>query len=346
VPIRAKLGFGLACLVGLQPASFCSRGPDNLDDNSGTIVETSVCKLAASPDAFDGKLIRIHAYMSRGFEDSTLHHPECAEEALVNSRTSTSPRPNIWASFATEAGYYKVKGYRPLVEDAQLKKFQQLLREGSQPYRLTGVVLIGTFYAGKPRVFNGHTTSMRGYGHMGCCSLFVISQVESIDPRYENELSYSATDWYVGLPQGCFSEQMLGVPNNTTLLAWQKAANEGQDVWHYDAKQTAEDELKELKSGSLGKISGGATEMLDPGKSGWTAQADLRPTETLLEVEATAFRKRYEWIEADHITRYAIVVSRPYWLLKVAGSAENVIWVPAGASVLKCGTPTQQKKKH
>jgi hypothetical protein len=333
-------------LTTLRLVCADSQNAEVVQNNPVAATDTSVCELAASPAKFDGKLLRIHTYMSRGFEDSTLHDPECAEEALVNWQSSGTPKVLIWSDFANEVGNYKVKRFAPLVNDEQLKEFHRFLREQGSTRQLTGATLIGTFYAEKSITVNGHT-SKQGYGHMGCCSLFVISRVESVDKEYGDDLSYSATDWYIGLSRGCVSEQMLRVPTNETLLAWQQAANQGQAEWHHDARQTAEEELKELKFGTLGKVSGGVTEVLAPGKSGWVADAESPPTETLLETEARPFRKRYEWIEGDRITKYVIVVTRPYWLLKAAGTSEKVIWVPAGASMLKCGViPAQKKKKH
>ena len=336
----------LTLAVGIRSASAAALSADTKQSDPTPAADATVCEIAASPEAFDGKLLRIHAYISRGFEDSTLHDPSCPEEALVNWRGSSTPVPKIWSDFANEVGYWKVKGYAPLVKDDQLRLFRRLLDERSRTHQMTGATMTGTFYSGKPLKVNGRATTLRGYGHMGCCSLFVISTVESVDTDYANDLNYSAGDWNVGLPLGCTSEQMLGLPTNEMLLAWQQAANQGQDEWRYDAKQTAEDQLRKLKSGSFGSTSGGTTRLLVPGKSDLSAPADSRPAETLLETASTTFLKRFEWIEGDQTAHFVIVVTRPYWLLKTAGTPERVIWAPAAASVLNCQTPRTRNKKR
>jgi hypothetical protein len=271
------------------------------------------------------------------------------QKRLSGARASSTAVPTTWSDFADEVGdwrVWKVKGYAPSVKDDQLRLFRGLLGERSRTHQMTGATMTGTFYSGKPLKINGRATTLRGYGHMGCCSLFVISSVESVDTDYANDLNYSAGDWNVGLPLGCNSEQMLGLPTNKMLLAWQEAANQGQDEWRYDAKQTAEDQLGKLESGSFGSASGGTTRLLVPGESDLSAPADSRPTETLLETASTTSLKRFEWIEGDQTMHFVIVVTRPYWLLKVARTPERVIWAPAAASVLNCQALRTRNKKR
>jgi hypothetical protein len=162
------------------------------------------------------------------------------QKRLSGARASSTAVPTTWSDFADEVGdwrVWKVKGYAPSVKDDQLRLFRGLLGERSRTHQMTGATMTGTFYSGKPLKINGRATTLRGYGHMGCCSLFVISSVESVDTDYANDLNYSAGDWNVGLPLGCNSEQMLGLPTNKMLLAWQEAANQGQDEWRYDANR-------------------------------------------------------------------------------------------------------------
>ena len=230
------------------------------------VIKTDVCALAASPDKYDGKLVRVEAYISQGFEDSTLHDPQCPEEALINSRHANAPQPHIWAEFADQVGYWHVTRFAPLVRDEQLKTLRAALKERAHKYQMTLADMIGTFYAGSPVKINGYVTSMRGFGHLGCCSLFVISQVESVHPNDQN-LDYSWADWNIGLPEGCYSERMLGLPLNETIRQWQETANAGADEWRFDPREVAEGQLKELKSGQLGQQAGGETRLLVPKKS-------------------------------------------------------------------------------
>ena len=307
------------------------------------IIKTDVCELAASPDKYDGKIVRVEAYISQEFEDSTLHDPQCPEEALINSHHTNATEPHIWAEFAGHVGYWHVTGFAPLVGDEQLEKLHGALEERAHKHQMTSADMIGTFYAGKPVKINGHVTSMRGFGHMGCCSLFVISQVESVHANDEN-LDYSWADWNIGLPEGCYSERMLGLPLNKTIRQWQETANTGADEWRFDPREVAEAQLKELKSGQFGQQAGGETRLLVPKKSELKPPSDL-PTATLLESSSTPYLRRFEYVESDRTTRFVIIVARPYWLWTLAGP-KGVIWVPVGSSVANCVSQSTRGKKH
>jgi hypothetical protein len=199
---------------------------------------------------------------------------------------------------------------------------------------MTWAEMVGTFYAGKEN--KGRLGTGRGFGHMACCSLFVISQVVSLRADYQDGLNYSWADWNVGIPKGCYSEQMLGLPTNEMLRQWQKAANEGGNEWHFDPKQVAEAQLNELQSGEYGSKSGGKTALLVPKKSDLEPPDDDRPTGALLEASSTPYLKRYEFIDKDRTKRFVIITARPYWLARLAGSTERVIWAPVGASIVEC----------
>lgn len=333
------LTFGILCI-------WCSaRGPHAKAQSSSTpenVIRTDVCEIAASPDRFNGKIVRIDAYFSREFEDSTLHDPSCPEEALVNERDTHVAEPQIWAEFADDVAYERVRGFSPLVDDVQVHGLRALLTQRGHIHQMTRATMIGTFYSGKPEIINGRVTGMRGFGHMGCCSLFVISRVESFTVEYASQLDYTWEDWDIDLPEGCFSDQMVGVPTNATLRSWQEDTNQGRDEWHRDPVQAAKDELTKIESGEFGPA-GGKTELLRPKASDLNPPDEASATAILIEKSATSYLKTYEFIEPDRSTRIVIVVARPYWLATVAGSAENVIWAPVGASVINCATSGHAK---
>ena len=79
------------------------------------MIKTNVCEITSSPERFDRELISLTAYISRGFEDSTLHDPACPEEALVNARLTLATEPHIWAEFGISVDYFHVTGFAPLV---------------------------------------------------------------------------------------------------------------------------------------------------------------------------------------------------------------------------------------
>jgi hypothetical protein len=325
--------------------SILAARPVPQSASAQAVVDTSVCAIAATPGNFDGKLVRVSAYISSGREDSGLHDYGCAEEALVNMmRPSTSAKPDIWVEFQDEGEEYGVKGFAPLVNDDVYRQFRKVLLARSRLDQMTRATMIGTFYSSRPQGFTHDVEPMRGYGHMGCCGLFVLSRVESVETNYANDLDYM---WGISidLPDGCYSEQELSVPTNAEIRRWQREAVGGLGAWRHDPRQTAEEQLKRIIS-SGPETRGGTTSLLNPKKEDLKPSNDARPTETLLESSATANKVRYEYIEANRLTRYVIVVTRPYWLEAVAGSVENVIWAPAASSILRCVAQDSAGEKH
>ena len=64
----------------------------------------------------------------------------------------------------------------PLVEDATFQQFHRAI-QGREEKALRAT-LVGTFFAGEK---SDRTSGWRGYGHVGCCSLFVIELVERFE---------------------------------------------------------------------------------------------------------------------------------------------------------------------
>jgi len=89
---------------------------------------------------------------------------------------------------------------------------------------------------------------------------------------------------------------------------------------------------------------GPMTQLLSQDKSQLKPLDDDRSTETLLETKSLPYLKTYEWIE-PRVSRFVIVVSRPYWLAPFAVSPDKVIWVPVGSSVLHCAASTKTGKQ-
>src|SRR5215475_9697521 len=181
------------------------------------VIDVSLCDLRASPDRFDNKTIRLHAFLSREFEDSTLHDPGCPDEALLNRRVANETIW-VWADFGDEAKWERVTGYVPLVDDDRLRAFRTLLSERMRAGQMTSATMVGTFYAGRPLEGAKSTTRLRGYGHMGCCTLFVISQVESFELNYDEQLDYSRQSLFdLSLSPGCNYVRILSVPDNSEI---------------------------------------------------------------------------------------------------------------------------------
>lgn len=339
VPLRVC---GLLALLLLT--SCLSVHAQSSKSASAAPLDISVCELAASPGNYDKRLIRIDAYWLRGFEESGLYDPSCPNEALPNMMKTAAVEPRIWAEFGDEAGYTKVTDYAPLVDNDQMRLLRRLLVDRWKIDQMTRANMVGTFYAGTLRKAPNEESFWMGFGHLGCCSLFVVSRVESVQADYSPELDYSPARWNARMPAGCYANTFLGLPTNEVLRQWQREANQGASSWRLDAFQVAEEQLRKLRAGEYGNLTGGREALIYPSPSKLAPPTDLLPVETLTEVSSSASVKTFEFHAKDRIHRYIITVNRPYWLERLAGPADKVIWVPAGSTLVECAAPKSRKK--
>jgi hypothetical protein len=309
------------------------------------VTDTTVCQLRSSPAGFDHKQIRVNAYLSLGFEEASMHDPSCLEDSSTNGQSSNRDERDIWVEFANRAEHEGVKDFLPLVEDAKLRQFNDVFnqRDGQMPR----AVLVGTFYQAKPPEDSKRREISFGYGHMGCCHLFVVSRVESVETQYSADLDYSPY-WRTSEPRWCYSHETYGIPTDADIRSWQQAANSGADLWRLDPMKVAEEQLKALRFGRFkdtGWLDSEAGIPEDPeGARYFLAPPDDRPTETLVEASSQSFRKTYEFIASDRKSRLIIVVARPYWLEELADSAPKVIWAPVASARVSCFAPGEEPK--
>src|SRR5215472_16545609 len=336
----------VSLLIGLAGISLSAMAQDvPLEAPKGPITDTTVCLLRSSPAEFDHKQIRVNAYLSLGFEDRSMHDPSCLENSFTNGDRSNRDERGLWVEFADEAQHEGVKGFLPLVEDAKLQQFSDVFNQRHS--QMPRAVLVGTFYKAKPRkdAELGKISLAFGYGHMGCCHLFVVSQVESVETQYSADLDYSAY-WSTSAPRWCYSQESYDIPTYADIRSWQQAANNGADLWRLDPMKVAEEQLDAMRFGKFKD-----TEWLewearipeDPERARYfLAPPDARPKATLLEASSQSFRKTYEFKAPDRKSRLIIVVARPYWLEELAGSAARVIWAPGASAKVACFAPGEE----
>ena len=152
-----------------------------------SIADAPLCEVAVKPDAFNHKRLRLAGIVTQEFENFTIADPSCSD---------TQNAAGIWLTFGGRVSPGVIyccpgEGDRrrrprdlivdgltiPLVEDATLLRFVRLLRNNDEFAGRT--TLVGTFFAGQE---SEAAPNWRGYGHMGCCALLVIEQVEQIAP--------------------------------------------------------------------------------------------------------------------------------------------------------------------
>ncbi|MHB8502541.1 MAG: transthyretin-like family protein [Candidatus Acidiferrales bacterium] len=161
-----------------------------------TPPEVSVCDLASHPKSYDGKMIRVRGTLNVEFEDFTLSVKNCDTQQQIWLAFGGDV-PGIVASmvndnFRIQGTDLKVNGVSyGIAKDENFRKLYALIaaRHGDKPsYRVTAT-LTGAFLAGKERQLSNGKSDFGGYGHIGCCSLFVItkvSDVESVPPAKLN----------------------------------------------------------------------------------------------------------------------------------------------------------------
>jgi len=152
-------------------------------------MDVLACDLAKNPKVFDGKLIRVRGMLSVHFEDFSLDIPNCDTRQGI-WLTFGGDVPGVVASTVNDiarrpGSNIKVHGNSyGIKKDANFRRLYALIaaRHGDKPdYRVTAT-LMGTFFAGQElRNSKDDVVSFGGYGHLGCCALFVITQVSDVE---------------------------------------------------------------------------------------------------------------------------------------------------------------------
>jgi hypothetical protein len=159
-------------------------------------LQVTYCELSKDPAAYNHELVRLTAFVTHGFEDFQIAEPDCptqgfsmwlmyggkAESNTMYCCPGEAGRESRSESLSVEA--VKV----PLLDDQTYKQFAGLLKKESDT--TVRATVVGRFFSGD-KVSTGTSTRWRGFGHMGCCSLLVIQQVESAEPHTIGDLDYS-----------------------------------------------------------------------------------------------------------------------------------------------------------
>jgi len=161
-----------------------------------TPQEVTVCDLSKHPKPFDGEMIRVRGTLNVNFEDFTLSVKGCDTQqgiwlafggdvpGIVPSTVNDNAR--------TPGADIKVNGVSyGIKKDENLRRLYALIaaRRGDKPEFRVTATLTGAFFAGKENKLPSGQSTFMGYGHLGCCALFVItrvSDVESVPPANLN----------------------------------------------------------------------------------------------------------------------------------------------------------------
>jgi hypothetical protein len=158
-------------------------------------LRVSLCEIKAHPEKFLHKLVEFTATASHGFEDSMVEDSRCPWP---------EHGPGVWMEYggkrSTDTMYCCGISPKPdrkdtlvvdgvsvdLVEDDTFPAFDQHLHPKHSKQSSSDTVtatLRGRIFARYEGVGGTQQNlGWRGYGHMGCCILFVVTQVVSLEP--------------------------------------------------------------------------------------------------------------------------------------------------------------------
>ena len=185
--MRTIFVFIATLTVGLAAAQTPPHHPE-------VPLQVSLCDIKAHPDMFLHKLVEFTATASHGFEDSMVEDNHCPW---------SEGRPGVWMEYggkrSTATMYCCGISPKPdrsetlvvdgislyLLDDNFFRAFDRRLHqkpskpESSNTVRAT---LRGRIFARYEGIGGSQQKpEWRGYGNMGCCMLFVVAQVVSID---------------------------------------------------------------------------------------------------------------------------------------------------------------------
>lgn len=279
----------------------------------------SVCDIAKDPATFNHELVRVTAFVSHAFEDFTLADPSCGAESrnlrvwlMYGSHTQSN---TVYCCPGEGGARPRSKPLSvedipiPLVSDSTFADFTELLKkEHDTTVRAT---LVGRFFAGEKE----GSTDLRGYGHMGCCSLLAIQRVEAFEPHTRTDFDYTAdAGWYEsgGCDEGSLRylrhvSVSFGDEETQQVIAEQRMADSGERAWAFDDPMRVA--IESLK--------------LSP----------ERKAPLLQKVRSTQSRQVFRWKRGKKVT--IIVVIRPYWLSFFA-KGNAVAWVSTTLKEAEC----------
>lgn len=282
--------------------------------------KATVCQLKNGPSAYNHKLVEVSGFVSHAFEDFSLFDQAC------------SSWPGIWLEYGgtSKSGTMYCCGETanrhrprelvidkiavPLLKNEQFVQFDKAIQPPFRSGRHGAIVhatLVGRFFAGR-RVEYFKGKPWGGYGHFGCCTLFAIQEIKSVDTENHSDLDYAAEPNEPD-KKGCGYRHLLPIEQATALMQWQQEADSGKRDWAFDnPKRVASDALATI------------------------AKVNVTLLNKMKLIREAQGRKVYEWKSPGKAETYMVVVSRPYWLLFYSHNSKRVAWVAIAAYGSSC----------
>lgn len=282
----------------------------------------SVCDLSQNQAAYNHKLIKVAGFISHDFEDFTLFDPTCRSFSIWVEYGGRRKSDTVYCCGPT-AGKSRqsdltVEGFTlPLDDDETFETFN---REAQPPFRsgnfgsVVQATLIGRFFAGHQETGQNGQKWWAGYGHMGCCSLFVIQQVVAVTPQDRNDLDYGASPDQPDIDKvGCGYRFLTPIFPGANALGAQSMAEADP-----------------------------ATDRFDDPRA--VASAFLKATLKSPESRMLSLREkrrghgRIVYVSGDtkSAPKFMVIVSKPSWLILYARDPKRIAWIVTSAYELSC----------
>jgi len=193
--------------VLLAALSFWGVAPSpTLSQEAPQLVDA--CELERNPLAYNHKLVQVTSHVTLAFEDFSLS-PGCQ---------NVGSQGGVWLELGGDAGPQtvyccgdharpknediQIDGFvLPIRKDVNLEQFLRMLKAKRDrapdgvacydcSYFRVSATLTGRFFAGGWGITKeGQAAPQVGYGHLGCCSLFVIQQVNDVNAERTHVVS-------------------------------------------------------------------------------------------------------------------------------------------------------------
>ena len=280
------------------------------------------CQLQSFAQELDGKEVTVRAGLRVGFEDSSFVS-DCGAEWL-----------NIWVTFGGDVDtptvyccgdHDRPTGSTPTVENVRLplrkddsfKEFMRLL-DAQLPLAPTGVPCFydcylyrvtatfkGHFFRGSRTVLPDGRVHYMGYGHLGCCSLFVIQEVSDIES--------TPTDIPRDKTYDCDSKKTDLPVDKEAVIAWQKAGDPGENP-----------------DGTFRRLI--APSML-------ANHEDFEQGDTTTDYKGELQQEKHAtviWLAKSKLTSYKAEFERFAWLAQYANDVDDRVWTPISLERVAC----------
>jgi hypothetical protein len=285
------------------------------------------CELIETPGAYDRALITVRAPVTIGFEDSSLvancGDPDKTSIWVMFGGDVETPITYCCGDHSRKPGSTLTVGDTKvgLRKDATFNQYFRLLTSQLKntpsgvpcfydcyQYKVTAT-LTGRFFAGEKTTTDDGKDLYYGYGHLGCCSLFVIQKVEDVEAEptgipISDRFECSHQSW------------PLSVDRNN-IIAQQKAVL-SHALNHPEVNVVGEKLLRErLKE---------TGEKFEDGENRWDFEGKDQD-----EKKAT-----YVWLSKDKLRSYTVRFEGFDWLSPFAKNVNDRIWTPIQIEYSSC----------